>query len=78
MEGHLKEFRQFAEILDGILKDREWLIDGRLSYADFRVAFVFPFADRAGLTLAEFPEVRRLSDQLNRIEAWRDPFGGLA
>lgn len=77
MEAHLNEFRQFAAVLDGVLKGRRWLIDDRLSYADLRVAFVFPFAARAQLPLADFPEVQRLANQLNELEAWRDPFQGL-
>jgi glutathione S-transferase len=59
------------------LKGRRWLIDDQLSYADFRVAFVFPFAAQARLPLAEFPELQRLSHQLDQLPAWRDPFAGL-
>lgn len=77
MDRHMSEFRHYAGILNDLLKGREWLIDDRLSYADFRVAFVFPFADQAGLPLADYPEVQRLTDQLNQIDAWRDPFAGL-
>jgi glutathione S-transferase len=77
MDHHLAEFRQFAAILNGLLKGRRWLIDDKLSYADFRVAFVFPFATAAGLPLADYPEVRRLSNQLDELEAWREPFAGL-
>ena len=65
-------------ILDNQLAGREWLVDDRLSYADFRVATCFPFAEAAGLPLAEFPQAQRLADQLNALEAWRDPFAGLA
>lgn len=77
MDRHVDEFRKFAEVLNGWLKDRRWLIDDRLSYADFRVALVFPYADRVGLPLADYPEVQRLADQLNALDAWRDPFRGL-
>jgi glutathione S-transferase len=77
MDRHLQEFRQFAEILNGVLKGRRWLVDDKLSYADFRVAFVFPYAVRARLPLADYPEVQRMSNQLDELEAWRDPFQGL-
>jgi len=77
MDHHMNEFRQFAEILNGVLKGRRWLIDDQLSYADFRVAFVFPYAARARLPLADYPELQRLANQLNELEAWRDPFQGL-
>lgn len=71
-------WRQFMGILDQQLQGREWLVDDRLSYADFRVATCFPFAADAGLPLEEYPQVQRLADQLNRVDAWRDPFAGIA
>jgi glutathione S-transferase len=74
----MRDWRQFMAVLDGQLEGRRWLIDDRLSYADFRVATCFPFAAAAGLPIAEFPQVQRLADQLDQIDAWRDPFAGLA
>ena len=73
----MRDWRQFMGILDSQLAGRTWLVDDRLSYADFRVATCFPFAEAAGLPIAEFPQVQRLAEQLNRIDAWRDPFTGL-
>ncbi len=78
MAGHMKDFRHHAKMLDGMLKGRHWLIAEKLSYADFRVAFVLPFAAKAGLPVSDYPELQRLSDQLDQIAAWRDPFAGLA
>lgn len=77
LEEPLREFRQHAAILDAYLADHEWLVTGRISYADFRVATSLPFADRAGLPLAEFPHVKRWHDALLALEAWRAPFDGL-
>ena len=77
LDDFMKDFRHYAKILNAALMGRAWLINDRLSYADFRVAFVFPFADRCGLPLADFPELDRLNRQLNEIPAWRDPFAGL-
>jgi glutathione S-transferase len=74
----MRDWRQFMAVLDGQLEGRRWLVDDRLSYADFRVATCFPFAAAAGLPIAEFPQVQRLADQLDQIDAWRDPFAGLA
>ena len=74
----LRDWRQFMGILDHQLEGREWLVDDRLSYADFRVATCFPFAKAAGLPLKDFPQVQRFANQLNRFDAWRDPFAGLA
>jgi len=74
----LQEFRQFAAILDAHLRGRRWLLDdGRLSYADFRVASVLPFADKAGLPVDEFPEMARWHGQLMELKAWREPFDGI-
>ena len=74
----LQEFRQHAAILDVHLRGRRWLLDdGKLSYADFRVASVLPFADQAGLPIPEFPEVARWHGQLMELSAWREPFAGL-
>ena len=47
------------------------------TYADFRVACVLPFADLAGLPLADFPRVEAWHARLMEIPAWRDPFAGL-
>jgi glutathione S-transferase len=74
----MRDWRQFMAVLDGQLEGRRWLVDDRLSYADFRVATCFPFAAAAGLPIAEFPQVQRLADQLDQFDAWRDPFAGLA
>jgi glutathione S-transferase len=73
----MADWRLFMDVLDGQLQGRAWLVDDRLSYADFRVATCFPFAKAAGLPIADFPQVQRLADQLMQIEAWRDPFAGL-
>lgn len=74
----LRDWMQFMGILDAELQGRTWLVDDRLSYADFRVATCFPFAKAAGLPLADYPQVQRLANQLNQIGAWRDPFAGLS
>ena len=73
----MRDFRAYATVLDGELADREWLLGDRLSYADFRVATPLPFADGAGMPVAEFRNIARWNDQLMAIDAWRDPFAGL-
>jgi glutathione S-transferase len=78
LDEAMGDFRKFAGILDGELAGRRWLVGDRLSYADFRVASALPFADGAELPLSEFPNVARWHDRLLAIDAWRDPFDGLA
>ncbi len=70
----LDEFRRYAAVLDAHLTDREWLLGGALSIADFSVAVALPYAEAARMPLAEFPAVRRWHDRLNTFESWRDPF----
>lgn len=76
-DANMADFRHYMGILNGVMADREWLVGDSVSYADFRVGTVFPFADRAGLPLDDFPNVARLAARLNRIDAWRDPFADL-
>jgi glutathione S-transferase len=78
LEEALRDFRNHAATLDKHLERRTWLLGDRVSYADFRVATPLPFAAGAGLPLSEFPNVRRWHDRLWDIDAWRDPFHGLA
>jgi glutathione S-transferase len=68
------EFRRCAAVLDAHLKGRKWLVGNALSVADFSVAVTLPYAAKAAMPLDEFPEIRRWHDQLNELEAWRDPF----
>jgi len=77
LEGPLNDFKQSAAILDAYLKDKEWLLETGISYADFRVATALPFAEKAGLPLEDYPEVARWHGQLLQLPAWREPFEGL-
>jgi len=78
LDEALGDFRRHMAVLDACLDGRGWLVGDHVSYADFRVATSLPFAGRAGLPLAEFPNASRWHDQLLAIDAWRDPFDGLA
>jgi glutathione S-transferase len=74
----LAEFAETASLLNGHFSSANWLLGDVISYADFRMACVLPFADLAGLPLREFPNVQRWYDGLEALPAWRDPFAGLA
>ncbi|WP_202945593.1 glutathione S-transferase C-terminal domain-containing protein [Paraburkholderia atlantica] len=41
-------------ILEQHLAGRDWLVGDEVTYADFRLACVLPFAELAGLPLADF------------------------
>jgi glutathione S-transferase len=67
-------FRKHAGVLDQHLKGRKWLLGGEMSVADFSVAITLPYAKDAAMPVGEFPEVQRWHDQLNALDAWRNPF----
>ena len=71
------EFHRFAGVLEDALSTRTWLVGGRLSYADFRVATALPFAEAAMLPLQRYVHIRQWHDRLWQLPAWRDPFAGL-
>ncbi len=77
VESGLNEFVSSAAILEERLGAADWLTGSHVTYADFRVACVLPFADLAGLPLADFPRVEAWHARLMDIPAWRDPFAGL-
>lgn len=77
VDAGLSEFASSAAILEQHLASRKWLVNDELTYADFRIACVLPFADIAGLPLADFPRVEAWHARLMDIPAWRDPFAGL-
>ena len=73
-EEALGGFRRFAAVLNSHLESREWLVGDGLTVADFCVAVTLTYAEHACMLVDEFAEVRRWHDQLNDIDAWREPF----
>jgi glutathione S-transferase len=72
------DFHRYAAILDAALANRVWLVGDRLTYADFRVASALPYAERGQLPLDGYRNIVAWHDRLNAIDAWREPFAGLA
>jgi glutathione S-transferase len=77
VEAGLNEFVSTAAILERHLGAVDWLVGSHVTYADFRVACVLPFADLAGLPLADFPHIAAWHARLMDIPSWRNPFAGL-
>lgn len=75
--GIAGNFHRYAAILDATLAGREWLVAGRLTYADFRVASALPYAERGQIPLEGYRNIVAWHDRLNAIDAWRGPFAGL-
>lgn len=67
-------FRTFAKVLDDHLRDRRYLLGDTLTVADFAVGAALPYADRAKIPLADFPEIERWHGRLEALPAWREPF----
>jgi glutathione S-transferase len=72
------DFRRFASVLDEIMANRTWIMCDRMTYADFRVATVLPFAEAAALPVKDYPNILKWHDRLNLVDAWRAPFEGLS
>ena len=67
-------FKQFAGVLNDHLRGRKYVLGDKLSVADFAIGITLPYADRANIPVAEFPEIARWHAQLNELPAWREPF----
>jgi glutathione S-transferase len=74
--GH--NFHRFASVLDETLANRKWLLEDRMTYADFRVASVLPFAKAAALPISGYPNILKWHDRLNLVDTWRSPFESLS
>jgi glutathione S-transferase len=77
IEGAEGDFHRYAKVLDDILASRRWLIDDRLTYADFRAATIMPFAKDAKMPVDGYKNILGWAGRLDEIDAWRTPFEGL-
>ncbi|HEV7309655.1 glutathione S-transferase family protein [Ensifer sp.] len=77
VEEGMRAFRDAARLLEAELSGRAWLVGDAVSYADFRMATFLPYNDAARLPIADYPALKRWAEQLEGINAWRDPFEGL-
>jgi glutathione S-transferase len=71
------DFHRYAKVLDDVLASRRWLIGDRLTYADFRVATIMPFASDAKMPVGGYKNILEWAGRLDEIDAWRTPFEGL-
>lgn len=78
VEHALKDFHRAAQQLDAYLTGRDWLVDGHVSHADFRMATTLPYAAAARLPIADYPAIAAWADRLMTLPAWADPFAGVA
>ena len=74
----LEQFHSCAPILDAALKDNGWLLGSDISYADFRLACLLPYAGDAQLPIGDYANINAWNVRLSTIPAWRDPFTDLS
>lgn len=67
-------FKPFAQVLNDHLRGRKYLLGDTLTIADFAVGVTLPYAEKAKIPVAKFPEIERWHARLNELPAWRQPF----
>jgi glutathione S-transferase len=77
IDGAEGDFHRYAKVLDDTLASRHWLIEDRLTYADFRAATIMPFAKDAKMPVDSYKNILKWASRLDEIDAWRAPFEGL-
>jgi glutathione S-transferase len=73
----MADFTRAARQLDAHLTGRDWMLDGGLSYADFRMGTFLPFNDVTELPLDDYPALAAWAARLAALPAWAAPFMGL-
>ncbi len=64
-------FHRFAQVLNGYLKGREYMVGNALSLADYHLVAQFVHAEAAAYPLADYTEISRWSAALLASESWR-------
>lgn len=71
IEQEEANFKRFAAILDAQLAGGKFLVDGKLTLADFCVASTLTYAEPAQLPVADFPNLRAWLAALDETPGWR-------
>jgi glutathione S-transferase len=64
-------FHLLAAVLDGHLKDREYLTGAALTIADFAVAAPLIYAQPARFPLEKYENVRAWYGRIEKLEGWK-------
>jgi len=67
----LGDFQQFAEVLNGHLDGRDWLVGDGITLADISVAANLTYAPAVGIDLEPYANIRRWYDSIEAREAWK-------
>ena len=64
-------FHRFAGVLDEQLKDKEWLVDNKLTIADYAVASFLDLRDIAHMPYQNYVEIQRWYDAIEALDEWK-------
>ena len=64
-------FHPLANVLNGHLRGRTWLLGERLTIADFAIATGMAFADAGQLPVAKYTEITRWYDGFRKLPGWQ-------
>jgi len=71
VERGLAQFHPLAEVLNGHLRGKRWLLGERLSVADFAVATGMAFSAAAQFPLEKYGELTRWYDAFRVLPGWQ-------
>ncbi|PCC69850.1 glutathione S-transferase [Nannocystis exedens] len=74
LQSKVDNLHRFARVLDRHLEGREFVACGRLTIADFHLASMATDWRASEMPLADFGNVVRWLDRLQRVPAWADPW----
>jgi glutathione S-transferase len=64
-------FLRFAEVLDGHLNDRKWLVGDDVTLADYAVASFLDHIESAHMPIDNFKQIQRWYADIESLEAWQ-------
>jgi glutathione S-transferase len=74
-----ERFHRFAQVLEGHLKGREWLVGNSMTLADFSVGSFLGLAEPAQYPMTTYMEIPRWYRNIQQLPAWKasePPTGG--
>jgi len=66
-----QDFKRYAEVLDGTLKNRKWVTGNELTVADFSLGAGMVYARQAHFPDAPYSAIHRWYDHLAALPAWQ-------
>lgn len=74
LAGKDKMVEKYGAVLDDHLKDRDFIVGGRLTVADFYLAPMAAYWRKARMPIGHFANLVRWLDRLDTLPAWADPW----